>query len=105
MNYLTIKLDRKKVDFLIDDLAQIFTHQEVVQCKIAVNKVVKMGKVIPKALIIAQTEKYAVSKFDSSESDLLKFVFDNTGPAVMIALMQLSTALVTELINCILLTG
>ena len=47
----------------------------------------------------------AKDKNENLENDLTKFVFDHPAPAILIALMQFSSALTVEYMNMIMLTG
>ena len=46
-----------------------------------------------------------MTKFDVEQSDLLKFVFDETTIPVIIACMQLFSSLIVEIVNLLMIAG
>lgn len=52
-----------------------------------------------------QMRQDAKDKHADFENDLTKFVFEEPVPAILIALMQLSSAVIVEVLNMVMLTG
>mgnify|MGYP001087488996 CR=1 FL=1 len=50
-----IKLDKEKLQLMLEDLKKTFNDRDIIECKRALNSIAKLGITIPKLKIIDQT--------------------------------------------------
>jgi hypothetical protein len=102
----SFNVNQKKIDLYIAEFRSKLDNEDIAQIK----------KEIP-AMAINAKRSYTELLFnikrkadhkDSKghlDSDMTLYVFDNPGPALMIGLMQLTSALLVEFLNLVILTG
>jgi hypothetical protein len=101
-----LKLDREKVDVLLDEFAEYLSYEDLFEIKKQVNLLNAQGKLLPARIAFMESRKNILKKKHmQNEGNVTKYIFEDPTPAILISLMQLTSALITELLNIIVLSG
>lgn len=99
-------LDRQKIDELIEEMSQNLSYEDIFEIKKQINLLSKNGKLLPQRIKFMENRtKLLQTKQKAKVGNVTQYVFEDPTPAILISLMQLTSALFTEIINMHMVSG
>ena len=99
------RLDREKVDKLLLDLQQHLDYQDIYEIKKQLNVMNKQGRLLPARIKFIHTKLKTIKEQKKRVGNVTEYVFENQNIAILIALMQLISAFVAELLCIATVSG
>jgi molecular chaperone GrpE (heat shock protein) len=87
-------------------MSEFLSYADIFEIKKQINLLNKQGKLLPQRLAFMKARMEVLKKQHASKKEnLTNYIFEDPLPAILISLMQLTSALLVELLNLIVLSG
>lgn len=87
-------------------MSEYLSYEDLFEIKKQINALSKLGKLLPARIAFMESRKESLKKKHVlPDGNVTRYIFEDPTPAILICLMQLCSALLTEMLNIIVLSG
>lgn len=91
---------------LLDEISEYLSYEDIYEIKKQINLLNNQGRLLPARIAFMESRKNILKKKQlQNDGNVTKYIFEDPTPAILISLMQLTSAFITELLNIIVLSG